>query len=68
MCQIYRRGDDDFDIWSTLLCPPFKCSNLVPKSMKSNEQLNRGTRLVENVNTWLFIHLLNMLAHEIDVL
>jgi hypothetical protein len=23
-------GDDDFDIWSTSLCHPLKCSNLVP--------------------------------------
>jgi hypothetical protein len=25
MCQIHLRGDDDFDIWSTLLCHPLKC-------------------------------------------
>jgi hypothetical protein len=30
-------GDDDFDIWSTLLCYPLKCSNLVPKLLKSNK-------------------------------
>jgi hypothetical protein len=31
------RGDDDFDIWSTLLYHPLKCSNLVPKFLKSNK-------------------------------
>jgi hypothetical protein len=31
------RGDDDFDIWSTLLCHPLKCSNLLPKFLKSNK-------------------------------
>jgi hypothetical protein len=36
-CQIHPRGDDDFDIWSTLLCHPLKGSNLVPKFMKSNK-------------------------------
>jgi hypothetical protein len=36
-CQIHPRGDDDFDIWSTSLCHPFKCSNLVPKFLKSNK-------------------------------
>jgi hypothetical protein len=30
-------GDDDFDIWSTLLCHPLKCSNLVPKFLKLNK-------------------------------
>jgi hypothetical protein len=37
MCQIHPRGDDDFDIWSTSLCHPLKCSNLVPKFLKSNK-------------------------------
>jgi hypothetical protein len=36
-CQIYPRGDDDFDIWSTLLCHPLKYSNLVPEFLKSNK-------------------------------
>jgi hypothetical protein len=54
MCQIHPRGDDDFDIWSTLFCHLLKCSNLVPKFLKSNEHYNRGTRLVDKVNTWLF--------------
>jgi hypothetical protein len=36
-CQIHPRGDDDFDIWSTSLCHPLKCSNLVPKFLKSNK-------------------------------
>jgi hypothetical protein len=35
--QIHPHGDDDFDIWSTLLCHPLKCSNLVPKFLKSNK-------------------------------
>jgi hypothetical protein len=35
-CQIHPLGDDDFDIWSTSLCHPIKCSNLVPKLLKSN--------------------------------
>jgi hypothetical protein len=26
-CQIHPCGDDDFDIWSTSLCHPLKCSN-----------------------------------------
>jgi hypothetical protein len=47
-------GDDDFDIWLTLLCHHLKCSNLVPKFLKSNKHKNRGTRLVDKVNTWLF--------------
>jgi hypothetical protein len=37
MCQIHLHGDDDFDIWSTSLCHPLKCSNLVPKFLKSNK-------------------------------
>jgi hypothetical protein len=37
MCQIHPRGDDDFVLWSTLLCHPLKCSNLVPKFPKSNK-------------------------------
>jgi hypothetical protein len=37
MCQIQPRGDDDFDIWSTSLCHPLKCSNLVPNFLKSNK-------------------------------
>jgi hypothetical protein len=37
ICQIHPRGDDDFDIWSTLPCYALKCSNLVPKSLKSNK-------------------------------
>jgi hypothetical protein len=37
MCQIHPRGDDDFDIWSTSLCHPLKCSNLVPMFLKSNK-------------------------------
>jgi hypothetical protein len=36
-CQIHPQGDDDFDIWSTSLCHPMKCSNLVPKFLKSNK-------------------------------
>jgi hypothetical protein len=54
MCQIHPLGDDDFEIWSTSLCHPLKCSNLVPKFLKSNKHYNRGTRLVDKVNTWLF--------------
>jgi hypothetical protein len=34
-CQIHPRGDDDFDISSTSLCHPLKCSNLVRKFLKS---------------------------------
>jgi hypothetical protein len=36
-CQIYPCGDDNFDIWSTSLCHLLKCSNLVPKFLKSNK-------------------------------
>jgi hypothetical protein len=36
-CQIHPRGDDDFDIWSTSLCHPLKCSNLVPEFLKSDK-------------------------------
>jgi hypothetical protein len=36
-CQIHLCGDDDFDIWSTSLCQPLKCSNLVPEFLKSNK-------------------------------
>jgi hypothetical protein len=36
-CQIHPRGDDDFDIWPTSLCHPLKCSNLVPKFLKSDK-------------------------------
>jgi hypothetical protein len=36
-CQIHHLGDDVFDIWSTSLCHPLKCSNLVPKFLKSNK-------------------------------
>jgi hypothetical protein len=36
-CQIPPHGDDDFVIWSTSLCHPLKCSNLVPKLLKSNK-------------------------------
>jgi hypothetical protein len=36
-CQIHPHGDDDFDIWSTSLCHPLKCSKLVPKFLKSNK-------------------------------
>jgi hypothetical protein len=54
MCQIHPRGDDDFDIWSTLLCHPLKCSNLVHKFLKSNKHYNHETRLIDKVNTWLF--------------
>jgi hypothetical protein len=36
-CQIHPHGDDDFDIWSTSICHPLKCSNLVPKFLKSNK-------------------------------
>jgi hypothetical protein len=53
-CQIHPRGDYDFDIWSTSLCHPLKCSNFVPMFLKSNKHLNRGTRLVDKVNTLLF--------------
>jgi hypothetical protein len=35
-------GDDDFVIWFTSLCCPLKCSDLVPKFLKSN-----NTRIVE---------------------
>jgi hypothetical protein len=31
------RGDDNFDIWSTSLCHPLECSNLVPEFLKSNK-------------------------------
>jgi hypothetical protein len=34
-CQIHPYGDDDFDIWSTSLCHPLKCSNLLPKFLKN---------------------------------
>jgi hypothetical protein len=54
MCQIHPCDDDDFDIWSTSLFHPLKCSNLVPKFLKSHKYLNCGTRLVNKVNTWLF--------------
>jgi hypothetical protein len=54
MCQIHPHGDDDFNIWLTSLCHPFKWSNLVPKFLKSNKHYNRGSRLVDKVNTWLF--------------
>jgi hypothetical protein len=37
ICQIHPRGDDDFNIWSILLYHPLKCSNLVPKFLKSNK-------------------------------
>jgi hypothetical protein len=37
MCQIHPHGDDDFDIWSTSLCQPLQCSNLLPKFLKSNK-------------------------------
>jgi hypothetical protein len=33
-CQTHPCGDDDFDIWSTSLCHPLKCSNLIPKFLK----------------------------------
>jgi hypothetical protein len=33
-CQIHPRDDDDFDIWSTSICHPMKCSNLVPAEIK----------------------------------
>jgi hypothetical protein len=33
----YTCGDDYFDIWSTSLCHPLKCSKLVPKFLKSNK-------------------------------
>jgi hypothetical protein len=36
-CEIHPRGGDDFDIWSTSLCYPLKCSNLVAKFLKSNK-------------------------------
>jgi hypothetical protein len=36
-CQIDPRGDDDFVIWSTSPYHPLKCSNLVPKFLKSNK-------------------------------
>jgi hypothetical protein len=36
-CQIHPNGDDDIDIWSTSLCHPLKCSNLLPKFLKSNK-------------------------------
>jgi hypothetical protein len=35
-------------------CNFLKCSNLAPMFLKSNKHLNRGTRLVDKVNTWLF--------------
>jgi hypothetical protein len=31
-----------------------KCSNLAPMFLKSNKHQNRGTRLVDKVNIWLF--------------
>jgi hypothetical protein len=37
MCHIHPCGVDDFVIWSTLLYHPLKCSNLVPKFLKSNK-------------------------------
>jgi hypothetical protein len=36
-CQIHPRGDGDFEIWSTSLCHHLKCSNLLPKFLKSNK-------------------------------
>jgi hypothetical protein len=36
-CQIHPRGDDDFNIWSSSLCHPLKCSNFIPKFLKSNK-------------------------------
>jgi hypothetical protein len=36
-CQIHPCGDNYFDSWSTSLCHPLKCSNLVPKFLKSNK-------------------------------
>jgi hypothetical protein len=36
-CPVHPCGNDDFDIWSTLLCHPLKCSHLVPKFLKSNK-------------------------------
>jgi hypothetical protein len=36
-CQIHPRGDVHFDIWSTSLYNPLKCSNLVPKFLKSSK-------------------------------
>jgi hypothetical protein len=36
-CPIHHHGDDDFDIWSTVLCHPLKYSNLVPKFLESNK-------------------------------
>jgi hypothetical protein len=30
-----------------------KCTNLAPKFLKLNKHYNRGTRLVDKVNTWL---------------
>jgi hypothetical protein len=53
-CQIHPRCDAHFDIWSMSLYNPLKCSNLVPKFLKSNKHLNHGTRLVNKLNTWLF--------------
>jgi hypothetical protein len=35
-------------------CNFLKCSNLTPMFLKSNKHQNRGTRLVDKVNTWLF--------------
>jgi hypothetical protein len=37
MCQMHPRGDDDFDMWSTLLCYPLKYFNLVHMFLKSNK-------------------------------
>jgi hypothetical protein len=36
--------------------------------LKSNKHYNCETRLVDKVYTWYFINLLDMLAHEIDIL
>jgi hypothetical protein len=60
-------GDAHFDIWSTSLCNPMKCSNLVPKFLKSIKHYNRGIRLVDKVKHGHLMHILDMLAHEIDV-
>jgi hypothetical protein len=36
-CQIHPCGDDGFDIWSTSLCHPLKCYNLVLRFLKLNK-------------------------------
>jgi hypothetical protein len=55
MCQIHPRGDQDFDIWSTLLCHPLKYSNLVPKLLKSNKHYYSSWNYVSRQGEYMVI-------------